>query len=162
METLIFIIGLIIALVGLAGCILPAIPGPPLNFISIIILELTKPESFSSEFLWFWGIATLLTVVLDYILPIMGAKIYKATKYGIWGSVIGMLIGVIFFPPFGMILGLLIGAIAGELYAGKANRDALKIGFVTFAASLFMILLKLILSALMTYYFIERSFTYLL
>jgi uncharacterized protein YqgC (DUF456 family) len=97
--------------------------------------------------------------VLDYVLPIWGAKVYKASKYGIWGSVIGMLIGVFFFPPWGMILGLLIGAVIGELTAGKQSAEAFKVGFVTFAASIIMILVKLVISGIMSFYLLLESIT---
>lgn len=70
-----------------------------------------------------------------------------------------MLIGVLFFPPWGMILGLLIGAVSGELIAGKQSAEAFKVGFVTFAASMIMILVKLILSGVMTFYLLLESLT---
>lgn len=100
---------------------------------------------------------TVLVTILDYVLPIWGAKAYKASKYGIWGSVVGMLIGVFFFPPWGMILGLLIGAVFGELIAGKKSTEAFKVGFITFAASMMMILAKLLLSGIMTFYILAES-----
>jgi uncharacterized protein len=94
-------------------------------------------------------------------LPVAGAKFYKSTRYGIWGSVIGMIIGIILFPPFGMIAGLFIGAVLGELIGGKKSSEALKTGAVTFAASLFMILIKLAVSGIMTYYFVHVSISVL-
>lgn len=86
-------------------------------------------------------------------MPIWGAKVYKASKYGIWGSVIGMIIGLFFFPPWGMIIGILVGAVFGELLAGKKGSDAFKVGAVTFIASIIMIIAKLIISGIMTFYF---------
>ena len=159
-ETILIIIGLLIAVVGLIGCIIPAIPGPPLNFLSLVILELAIKDAFTLDFYILWGGITIVVTFLDYVLPIMGAKVYKASSFGIWGSIIGMIIGILFFPPFGMILGLFIGAVLGELIAGKKKWEALKIGTVTFAASMLMILAKLALSGVMTYYFIKRSIEY--
>lgn len=101
---------------------------------------------------------TVLVTVLDYVLPIWGAKVYKASKYGIWGSIIGMIIGVFFFPPWGMILGLLVGAVLGELIAGKQSSEAFKVGFVTFAASIIMIFAKLVLSGIMSFLILLESF----
>jgi len=159
-ETILIIICLLIAVVGLTGCIIPAIPGPPLNFLSLVILELAIEDAFPLDFYFLWGGITIVVTFLDYVLPIMGAKVYKASSSGIWGSIIGMIIGILFFPPFGMILGLFIGAVLGELIAGKEEWEALKIGTVTFAASMLMILAKLALSGVMTYYFIKRSIEY--
>jgi len=160
-EILLIIIGLVIAIVGLIGCIIPAIPGPPLNFLSLVILELAFENAFPMDFYFLWGGITIVVVVLDYVLPIMGAKVYRASNYGIWGSIIGMIAGIIFFPPFGMILGLFIGAVIGELIAGKKEWEALKVGTVTFIASMMMILIKLAVSGVMTYYFISRSVEYI-
>jgi len=160
-ETILIIFGLLIAVVGLIGCIIPAIPGPPLNFLSLVILELAIESAFPMDFYFLWGGITIVLTFLDYILPIMGAKVYKASSYGIWGSIIGMILGILFFPPFGMILGLFIGAVLGELIAGKKEWEALKIGTVTFAASMLMIFIKLALSGIMTFYFIKRSVEYI-
>jgi len=160
-ETLLIIIGLLIAVVGIIGCIIPAIPGPPLNFLSLVVLELAIEDAFTSDFFILWAIITVVVTVLDYLLPIMGAKVYKASGFGIWGSIIGMIIGIFFFPPFGMILGLFVGAVFGELIAGKEEWQALKVGTVTFAASMLMILIKLAVSGIMTFYFIKRSVEYI-
>ena len=160
-ETILIILGLLIAVVGLIGCIVPAIPGPPLNFLSLVILELAIDDAFSADFYLLWAGISIAVTVLDYILPIMGAKVYKASSFGIWGSIIGMILGILFFPPFGMILGLFIGAVLGELIAGKEEWEALKIGSVTFFASMLMIFIKLSVSGVMAYYFIKRTIEYI-
>jgi uncharacterized protein YqgC (DUF456 family) len=160
-EVILIILGVLVAVVGIVGCIIPAVPGPPLNFISLLILELAIEDAFSTEFYIIWGAITIMVTVLDYILPLFGAKVYKASGYGIWGSIIGMIVGTIFFPPFGMILGLLIGAVAGELIAGKEGSEAMKVGAVTFITSLLMIVVKLAVSGIMTYYFIASAVEYI-
>lgn len=157
LEIIVIIIGSLLAVLGLIGCIVPAIPGPPLNFFSLLLLAVVIKNPFTLEFYLIWGAITAVVVILDYLLPIAGAKIYKATSYGIWGSLIGMIIGMIFFPPFGMIPGLFIGAVAGELLAGKKSREAFKVGAVTFVASLLMIVFKLAVSGILTYYFVEKA-----
>lgn len=160
-EVILIILGVLVAIVGIVGCIIPAVPGPPLSFISLLILELAIEDAFSAEFYIIWGVITIVVTVLDYVLPLFGAKVYKASAYGIWGSIIGMIVGTIFFPPFGMILGLLIGAIAGELIAGKEGSEAMKVGAVTFITSLLMIVVKLAVSGIMTYYFIASAVEYI-
>lgn len=157
LETLLIILGFTIAIVGLVGCIIPAIPGPPLNFLSLVILEIAIEDAFSTDFYILWGVITVIVFLLDYILPIMGAKVYKASAYGIWGSIIGMILGILFFPPFGMILGLFAGAVLGELIEGKEEWQAVKVGTVTFIASMLMILIKLAASGVMLFYFIKRT-----
>ncbi len=161
LEIILIILGFLVAIAGIAGCIIPAIPGPPLNFVSLLILEIAIEDAFLMEFYIIWGIITVLVTVLDYVLPLFGAKVYKASGYGIWGSLIGMIIGTIFFPPFGMILGLLVGAVAGELIAGKKGSEAMKVGAVTFITGLLMIVIKLAVSGVLTYYFIARAVEYI-
>jgi uncharacterized protein YqgC (DUF456 family) len=106
------------------------------------------------------GIITALVYLLDYFLPLIGARLFKASKQGIWFSIIGMLIGIFFFPPFGMIIGLLLGAIIGELISGKAKEEALKVGFVSFVFSIISILIKIFLVGLMAFYFTKAVFQY--
>ena len=94
--TILIIIGFIILIVGLIGCIIPAIPGPPLSYVALILLEVaTNGEAFTTNELIFWGVVTVLVTALDYIIPVAGAKKYGATKFGVWGSIIGLLLGVI-------------------------------------------------------------------
>jgi uncharacterized protein YqgC (DUF456 family) len=157
MDIALILIGLILTLIGIIGCIVPAIPGPPLNYIAIIVLKFVSDESFPFEFILIWGIIVIIITVMDYVLPVLGAKIFGVSKYGIWGSFIGMIVGIIFFPPVGMILGLILGAIAGELIAGKENSEALKAGAASFVLSIFMIIVKLSLSILFTYHFFVES-----
>jgi uncharacterized protein YqgC (DUF456 family) len=121
------------------------------------MLKLVFPDSISWIVILIFGIITLAVTLLDYLLPIWGAKVYKASKYGIWGSVIGMIVGIFFFPPWGMIAGILIGAVLGELLAGKESSAAVKIGIVTFIASIIMIVTKLIISGIMTFYFMLET-----
>ncbi len=74
-ETLLIVLGLLIAVVGLIGCIIPALPGPPLNFLSLVILELAIVDAFPADFYFLWGGIVIAVTVMDYDLPIMGAKV---------------------------------------------------------------------------------------
>ena len=159
-EFIIILLGLLITIVGLIGCIVPGIPGPPLNFISLILVEIITSGTYFLNFYIIWGLITVATVVLDYVFPVLSAKKFKASNYGIWGSIIGMVVGIIFFPPFGMIGGLFLGAVLGEVMAGKKGVDAMKVGLVTFFSSLLMIVFKFAASAMMTYYFIKAASEY--
>ncbi len=155
-EVVVIIIGGLLSVTGLIGCIIPALPGPPLNYVAILLIHFTGLTEFSNRFLITYLLLNIAVVVFDYVLPVYGAKFYGASKKGIWGSIIGLVIGLFFFPPFGMILGVLVGAVVGELIAGKNESEALKAGFATFVASLIMIVVKLILSGLMTFYFVKE------
>ncbi len=151
---MLIIIGIILNMIGIIGVIVPALPGIVLNYIALILLYTVKGEAeFSLRMLIVFGILTGLVVLLDYILPLLGARKYGASRMGIWGAVIGMVIGIVFFPPFGIIFGLLMGAFLGELIAGKEQSQALRAGFATFLGSLTSMVVKLLLAIVMTVYF---------
>jgi uncharacterized protein YqgC (DUF456 family) len=155
-DIVLIVIGSLLQLVGLAGCVLPWLAGPPFNFIGLILLCLAKGwETFSPTFLIVMGALTLLTMVLDYVLPMAGAKKFGSTKRGFWGAFFGMVIGVVLFPPFGMIIGAFIGAVAGELSAGKKNAEAMKAGWGVFLGVITALILKLAISGIMIFFFIK-------
>ena len=156
MDTFLIISGIILLLAGLAGCLLPALPGPPLSYVALLLLHLTKTHQFSTKFLVIWLVITALVVILDYLVPVWGAKKFGAGKRGVWGSIIGLILGLFILPPIGIILGPFIGAVVGEMTAGKENRVALKAGFGSFMGFMAGMLLKLVASGLMTWFFFKE------
>lgn len=138
------ILGFLCALMGLAGCILPIIPGPPLSFLALIILSFARDwEPFSATFLIIIAGLTLLVTLLDYVVPVLGAKKYGASKLGVWFSVIGMIFGILSFPPWGILIGAFVGATAGELMAGKEGKESLRAAWGAFLGNVVSIGLKL-------------------
>ena len=105
MDIFLILIGVTLLIIGLLGSILPIIPGPPLSYLGIIVLHLTSRFDFSFELLLFYGILMVVITVADYIVPIYGTKKMGGSKYGMWGSTIGLIIGIFFFPPLGLIIG---------------------------------------------------------
>ena len=151
------ILGLVFALIGLIGCILPVIPGPPLSFFALIILSYAKNwEPFSTTFLIIMAGLTILVTVLDYVVPAIGAKRYGASKLGVWGSIIGMLIGIFIFPPWGMLIGAMAGALAGELAGGKKGGKALRAGWGVFVGNIMNIGIKLAFSGAILFFYIKE------
>jgi len=151
------ILGLLFALIGLIGCILPFIPGPPLSFFALIILSYAKNwEPFSTTFLIIMAGLTILATVLDYVVPAIGAKRYGASQLGVWGSIIGMLIGLFIFPPWGMLIGAIIGALAGELAGGKKGKKALQASWGVFVGNIMGIGLKLAFSGAILFFYIKE------
>ena len=156
LEIVLIVIGLLLQVVGLAGCVLPWLAGPPFNFLGLILLCLTRGwDTFSPAFLIVMGALTLLTMVLDYVLPVAGARKYGSTKRGFWGAFFGMVIGVVLFPPFGMIIGAFLGAVVGEISAGKKNAEAMKAGWGVFLGVITALILKLLVSGIMTFFFVK-------
>lgn len=159
MSVVLIIIGFVLLFLGILGCIVPAIPGPPLSYIALILLEVAKKgEAFTTEQLLFWAFVAVAVTALDYVIPAAGAKKYGASKYGVWGSVIGMLIGIFFFAPLGMLIGAFLGAVIGEIYVGKKSPDALKAGYGVFIGTMLGIGIKLAASGVMSFYFIKALF----
>ena len=151
--------GFLFLLAGLVGCVLPIIPGPPLCFFSLIILSYAKDwEPFSATFLVIMAILTLFVTILDYVVPVSGAKKFGASKSGVWGSIIGMFLGVFFFPPWGMILGAFVGAFIGELLADKTGSMALRASWGVFAGVIIGLGLKLAFCGVLTFFFIRGLF----
>ena len=157
--TILIILAFICLIIGIVGCIVPGIAGPPFSYASLILLSIAKRwEPFSAKFLIIMAIITIIVTGLDYILPAAGAKKYGASKLGFWGAVVGMILGILFFPPLGMIIGAFIVAVLGELLQGKQSYEALKAGWGVFMGVMLAVLLKLIATGIMTFYFIKALF----
>lgn len=142
MDILLLILGFACIITGLIGSFLPVLPGPSVSWVGLALLYFTKavPANY-----WVLGIALLITVVisvLDYVIPAKGTKRFGGSSYGIWGTNIGLVIGILAPVPFGFLIGPFLGALIGELiYDFKDHNRALKAAagsFVGFLASSFM------------------------
>ena len=152
-------LGSVAIVLGLIGCFVPLLPGPIVSYLALICISLVKKwEAYSPAFLIIMGVVTLAATVIDYILPSVTSKKKGATKAGIWGSVLGMIAGIFFFPPFGMLIGAFVGAVAGELIFNKDRKNALKAGWGIFLGTILSIFIKLGVSGVITYYFIRGIF----
>ncbi len=156
MDYVLIGLGIILLITGILGCVLPVIPGPPLNYLGLLLLHLTERYQFSTKFMVIWAIVTGVVYALDYVIPVWGTKKFGGSKRGVWGSIIGLVVGLFFFPPFGIIIGPFAGAVIGELSVGKDSGAALKSGFGSFIGFLLGTLLKLIASGMMTWYFFKE------
>jgi uncharacterized protein len=157
MDVLWIIIGAILMLVGLVGCILPFLPGPPLCFIGLWLQQLKDEKPFTSTFLWIWAGITVVVLILEYIIPAYGTKRYGGSKLGMWGCIIGM-VGGFWLGPLGIIIGPFVGALVGELVNNANSENALRAAFGSFVGFLFGTLIKLIACGVMSYYFIKSIF----
>jgi len=144
-------------LIGIIGCIVPGLPGVPVAYIGLWIAQATDKIDFSWQFLLIWGIVTVVVSILDYIVPAWGTKKYGGTKYGVWGSTIGVIVGL-FFGAVGVIIGPLVGAVLGELISGKQFNEALRAGWGSFIGILAGTVLKLVCCGLMTTALIQAMF----
>ena len=151
-------LGIILILVGLVGCIVPVLPGPPISFLGLLFLQFSRFGDFSATFLLVMAFVALAVTVLDYVVPVWGTKKTGGSKAGIWGATLGMLAGIIFFPPVGIILGPLVGAIIGEAVRGASLKQSFRAGMGSLLGFMLGTGLKLIASMIMTFYFFKELF----
>lgn len=156
-DIILIILGIFCLLVGLAGCILPALPGPPLSYAALLLLHFTDKVQFSTTQLVVWLIVVVVIQVLDYFVPMLGSKYTGGTRWGTRGCMAGTLVGL-FFMPWGIILGPFLGAFIGELLGGSDKKLALKSGI----GSLIGFLLGTVLKCAVCGYFIYLFFSELL
>jgi uncharacterized protein YqgC (DUF456 family) len=154
-DYLLLIFGILLIILGIIGCLVPVLPGPPLSFLGIIFLNFSRFADFTTSALVTLGAIAVAVSILDYIVPVWGTRKFGGSKYGTRGATVGLIIGL-FLGPLGIIFGAFIGAFAGEMifkddinYALKASMGSL-LGFLTGIG------LKLAASLIMTYYFIKE------
>lgn len=142
MDTILLLLGFVCVIVGIFGSFLPALPGPIISWVGLLLLYLTKKIE---DNYWVLGISLVVVLVisvLDYLIPAKGTKKFGGSSYGIWGTNIGMIVGIFVPIPFGFIIGAFVGAFIGELiYNSQDKNRALKAAtgsLLGFLASSFM------------------------
>jgi uncharacterized protein YqgC (DUF456 family) len=147
MELVLIISGILLLIVGLVGAVLP-IPGPPVSFAGLLCLHFSDKIEYSGSALWIFGLLAGAMFVLDYYSPVYFAKRFGGSKYGQWGTVIGLIVGLIWLGPF-FILGPFFGAFIGEVIGGLKPEKALKPAFGSFIGFLAGMFGKIILGLAM-------------
>ena len=171
MDILLIILGAICLLLGLIGCVAPVLPGVPLSYLGLLLLHWTDRVQFSWQFLVTWAVIVVVIQLLDYFIPAWGTKKFGGTKYGVWGSTIGLFVGL-FMGPLGIVVGPFIGAVLGELIyfnrhpqttlsETEQNKNsnfnrALRAGFGSFIGLLTGTLIKVICCGVMIAYFVKE------
>ncbi len=149
----------VLLIAGLAGIILPVLPGVPLAWLGLFIYAIgTGFDRISITTTVVFSILMVLTLVLDIVAPMLGASKYKASKLGILGSFIGLMAGIIVFSFWGIILGPFIGALLGELVASKQPEQAFKSALGTLSGFLAGSLIKIVVVLTMAGFFIASLF----
>ena len=94
------ILAFILMVAGILGAVVPVLPGPPLSFIGLLLLQWSGYAGFSPAFLWIWGLIAAGITVMDYVLPSLMAKQFGGSRSAAIGSFLGLVIGVFFFSPW--------------------------------------------------------------
>lgn len=142
-QTLYYVLAGILILVGVAGTVLPALPGLPLVFGGMLLAAWAGGfEQVGVAMLVLLGLLTVLSLGIDFLATAMGAKRVGASKLALLGAVIGTFVGL-FFGPIGLLTGPFVGALAGELVHGREVRQATRVGFGTWLGILAGTVLKI-------------------
>jgi uncharacterized protein YqgC (DUF456 family) len=144
-EVLWWLLALLLVVVGIAGSVLPALPGVTLVFLGLLLAAWIGDFQQVGPFpLVVLGLLTLLSFVIDLAATALGAKRVGATKLAVVGAALGTLAGVFLGLP-GLILGPFVGAVAGELMSHGQMQQATRAGIATWIGLLFGTLAKLAL-----------------
>lgn len=161
-----FIIALAIflGLIGIIGCVLPVIPGPPISWLGMMVLYFwgkgtdSAGDAMSTRLLIIWLVIMAVVTVLDYIVPSYLTKATGGSKYASRGALAGVLVGL-FFAPLGIVIGPMLGAFICEAaFSGKKAGQSIVPALGAFAGFVCGTLLKLIACGFMMYYIVVYCF----
>ena len=141
LDIFLIVVGALCLLAGMAGCVLPVLPGPPISYVGLLLLHVTDKVQFTTAQLLVWLLVVVVMQVLDYFIPMLGSKYFGGSKWGNWGCVVGTLAGLLFLP-WGIIFGPFLGAVVGELLGNKEFSQALRSGVGSLVGFLAGTLLK--------------------
>nr|WP_298780540.1 DUF456 domain-containing protein [uncultured Polaribacter sp.] len=161
MDIFLLTLGFILVIIGIIGSFLPVLPGPFSGWLGLLCLYMTKIIPTDYTFLVITLAIAILILVLDYFIPAFGTKRFGGTKYGVYGTTIGLLVGLFSPIPFGMILGTFFGAFVGELlYDSKDTKRALKASYGAFIGFLASTTIKFAISIVFAILFIKIFWEY--
>jgi len=159
MTTVWIILGLLLAIIGLFASVVPVLPGPFISFVSLLVLSFARQwEVFSTTGLVVFAVLAVLVSLSDTLFSIVGARRYGASRYGITGSIIGMLVGMFYIPPAGIFLGAVVGALIGELVAGKTRSEALRAGWGVLVGNIVSMGVKAAYCGAVLFFYVEALF----
>ena len=146
-------------IIGALGVVLPVLPGIPLAWLGLFIYALaTGFEEISVTVIVVFFVLMVLSLVLDFLAPLLGAKKYRASALGVIGAFIGTIVGIFVLGFWGIILGPLAGAFLGELIASGKPKQAFGSAVGAFLGLVAGSLVKLTLILIMAGFFIASFF----
>ena len=153
MHAFLYFLAALLILVGLAGAVIPMLPGIPIIFGGIwLAAAVDHYRHVSSGWLIGIGIIAAVGLLLDFAAAALGAKRVGASGQAVAGALIGTVVGLFFGIP-GLVFGPFVGAIFGELIAGRDLTRSTHVGIATWAGLIFGTLMKLAASIMMVVLF---------
>lgn len=133
MSILLISLGFICCIVGIIGSFLPVLPGLPISWLGILLLYFVPEVDISTNLLWITFGITLVIFILDYFIPMFGVKKFGGSKYGMYGTGVGLVVGLITPIPFSVLVFPFLGAFLSEVIFSKMeSRQALRAAFGSF------------------------------
>jgi uncharacterized protein YqgC (DUF456 family) len=160
MDIFLLIIGFIVVLLGIIGSFLPVLPGPLTSWLGLLILHFTKPVPINYTFLGITLAIALIIWLIDYFIPAIGTKKFGGTRYGVIGTMVGLVFGMLFLGPFGIIIGPFLGAFLGEMLKERNSGKALKAAFGSFIGFLTSTFLKFLTAVIFMGFYIAIFWKY--
>ena len=160
LDIILTLLGALLVILGIVGCVLPVLPGVVLSYAGILCLHFTSYVQFSVAFLIAWAIVVVIVEVLDYFVPIWGTKTFGGGKKGSVGCTIGILLGIFLIPPWGLIIFPFVGAVVGELIDQKEMSAALKAGVGAFVGFVAGTLMQLVVAIILAFLFVREIVAY--
>jgi hypothetical protein len=157
LDILLFIGAGILIVLGILGAVLPGFPGAPFSYIGLLMIHFTEKIQYSTKLLVILFLLVVVVQVLDYVVPAWCTKKFGGSKWGIYGSLIGLVFGM-FIPPYGFIIGPFAGALIGEMLSGRETNVALKAGFGSFVGLIASTGAKLAVGLVFAGYYIVAIF----
>lgn len=155
MDLILEITGLLLAFLGIVGSFIPIIPGPLTSWLGLFILHQSERIQSDTTFLTITFLIALAVFLLDYVIPALGTKKFGGSKKGIIGSTIGLIFGLLFLGPLGILIGPFIGAYTGEKLNDTPNKEALKAAFGSFIGFITGVFLKFSVALIYCFYFLK-------
>ena len=153
MDIALSLLALLFTVVGIIGCIVPALPGVILSYAGLLCSWFTSYTTIGTSALWIWLAITIFVSVIDYYLPAWMTRRFGGSRSGAIDATVGVFAGFFLFPPFGIVLGPFFGAVIGELLHDKSDpAKALLIGLGSFLSFIVGTGLKLAAAAGMLIY----------
>ena len=150
---------LILLIIGLAGTIIPLLPGIPFMFVTILIYGfIDNWQVINPWFVISIGIITAISMFIDYYSGVWGAKKYGASRAGTWGAILGGILGLFIMGPLGLFLGPLIGVLIGEVLSGKSLDKAIDAGIGTFVGVLGGTVIRVFISLIILFWTMFKIF----
>lgn len=154
MATLALLVALLFFVAGLAGILLPVLPGVILIWVGMLVYGLmTGFETLSLIFFIGQAAAVALTAFVDYAASVWGVRRFGGSRIAVWGSIVGIVLGIVLLGPLGIIFGPFIGAFAAELLARGSAHQALRVGVGTLIGFLGSTITKLLIAGAMILWF---------